>query len=162
MKEWRRRHPKATLKEIEQALDGRSGRMRVLMLQDAAKASAAADIRSAAAEERPKCPQCGKELHSRGREVRKLTTQNNQVVRLSPRQKAHQVTAISESVLETAGLMAKTWSKSPCFCLQSDSFHWRLPFFRGVEIGTKLRGVPSVRRGLFPPWMRNWRYCLGH
>lgn len=82
MKEWRLQHPKATLKEIEQALDERLGRMRVRMLQDAALASAAADIRAAAAEDRPVCPRCGKELQSRGREVRKLTTQNNQVVRL--------------------------------------------------------------------------------
>jgi predicted RNA-binding Zn-ribbon protein involved in translation (DUF1610 family) len=81
-KEWRLQHPKATLKEIEQALDQRLGKMRVRMLQDAAMASAAADIKTATAQERPVCPQCGEELQSRDRQVRKLTTQHNQTVEL--------------------------------------------------------------------------------
>ena len=44
MKEWRLQHPKATLRQIEGALDERLGKMRARMLQDAALASAAADI----------------------------------------------------------------------------------------------------------------------
>jgi hypothetical protein len=41
MKEWRLQHPKATFREIEQALDERLGKMRARLLQDAAMASAA-------------------------------------------------------------------------------------------------------------------------
>ena len=80
MKEWRLQHPRATMKEIEQALDERLGRMRARLLQDAALASTAAEI--GAGEERPVCPQCGKELAARGRDIRELTTQHNQVLRL--------------------------------------------------------------------------------
>jgi len=36
MKEWRLQHPKATLREIERALDERLAKMRARMLQDAA------------------------------------------------------------------------------------------------------------------------------
>ncbi len=59
MKEWRLQHPKASFGEIEQALDERLGKVRARFLQDAALASAAADIRAAQAEERPVCPKCG-------------------------------------------------------------------------------------------------------
>ncbi len=44
MKEWRLQHPKATLREIEVALDERLGRLRARMLEDVALASAAADL----------------------------------------------------------------------------------------------------------------------
>jgi len=40
MKEWRLRHPRATLREIEEALDERRGKMRARMLEDVAQASA--------------------------------------------------------------------------------------------------------------------------
>ena len=43
MKEWRLQHPRATLSEIEAALDERLARLRARMLEDAALASAAAD-----------------------------------------------------------------------------------------------------------------------
>ena len=82
MKEWRLQHPRAKLREIEQALDERLAKMRARMLQDAALASAAADIQAAQAEERPVCSQCGRVLEARGTGERELTTHHNQVVRL--------------------------------------------------------------------------------
>ena len=82
MKEWRLQHPKATLREIEGALDERLGKMRVRMLQDAVLASAAADIKAAQAEERPVCKECGGELVERAVAVRQLVTQHNQMLRL--------------------------------------------------------------------------------
>ncbi len=82
MKEWRIQHPRATFGEIEQALDERLAKMRARMLQDAALASAAADIVRAEAEERPVCPECGAQLAGRGTAVRELTTQHNQAVSL--------------------------------------------------------------------------------
>jgi ribosomal protein L34E len=51
-------------------------------LQDAALASAAADIQAAQAAERPVCPQCGVVLEGRGRQERQLTTHHDQIVRL--------------------------------------------------------------------------------
>ena len=59
MKEWRLQHPKATFRELEQALDARLGKMRVRLLRDAALASAATDLASAETGERLRCPQCG-------------------------------------------------------------------------------------------------------
>ena len=82
MKEWRLQHPKATLREIEQTLDERLGKMRARLLADAALASAAADIQAAQGEEQPICPACGVVLEGRGRQVRHLTTHQDQVVTL--------------------------------------------------------------------------------
>jgi len=82
MKEWRIQHPRATLREIEATLDERLGKMRARMLADAALASAAADISRGEGEERPVCPECGKELEARGKQERQLTSQSNQVLRL--------------------------------------------------------------------------------
>jgi predicted RNA-binding Zn-ribbon protein involved in translation (DUF1610 family) len=82
MKEWRLQHPKATLREIERALDERLAKMRARMLQDAALASAAADIEAAEEEERPVCPECGTKLESRGKQGRQVTTLHNQELHL--------------------------------------------------------------------------------
>jgi hypothetical protein len=82
MKEWRLQHPRATLCEIEQALDERLGKVRARMLQDAALASAAADLTAMPERERPVCAACGVALEGRGKAVRNLTTQHNQTLRL--------------------------------------------------------------------------------
>lgn len=82
MKEWRLQHPKATFREIEQALDDRLSKVRARMLQDIALASTAADIQAAQEEERPVCTKCGTPLASDGRKARHLVTQHNQEVTL--------------------------------------------------------------------------------
>lgn len=46
MKEWRIQNPRATLREIERALDERLAKMRVRMLADVALASEAAELRN--------------------------------------------------------------------------------------------------------------------
>ncbi len=83
MKEWRIQHPRATLDEIERALDEHFAKLRVGMLGDAALASAAADLTHGEEKERPVCPGCGKEVEARGKAARLLTSQANQVVRLA-------------------------------------------------------------------------------
>lgn len=82
MKEWRLQHPKAKLREIEAALDERLGRMRVRMLEDAAMASEAADLKQIRAWERQRCSDCGEELVERAVTERQLVTQHNQVLKL--------------------------------------------------------------------------------
>jgi RNA polymerase-binding transcription factor DksA len=82
MKEWRLQHPKASLSEIEQALDERLGKARALMLQDLALASAAVDIQASQGQDRPRCRKCGGKLESRGRHRRELLTQHDQTLRL--------------------------------------------------------------------------------
>lgn len=78
MKEWRQAHPKATLGEIEAALDERLARLRARMLEDAALASAATAWGEGSATERPKCPTCGVALASRGKARRRLATQGGE------------------------------------------------------------------------------------
>ena len=80
LKDWRVQHPKATLREIEQALDARLGQLRARLMADIALASAAADVTTAQAEERPRCPTCAGPLQARGQQQRTLTTQQDQPV----------------------------------------------------------------------------------
>jgi YgiT-type zinc finger domain-containing protein len=82
MKEWRLQHPKASLPEIEAALDERWSRVRARMLQDLALASAAADLAAAGASERPLCPSCGVSLEARGQQTRELTTYHDRTITL--------------------------------------------------------------------------------
>ena len=82
MKEWRLQHPKATLRQIEVALDVRLGKLRARMLQDAALASALADLKAAQAAEWPCCRECKTELVERAVAERQLVTQHNQMLQL--------------------------------------------------------------------------------
>ena len=82
VRDWRVQHPRATYREIEAAVDERLAKMRARMLQDAAMASAVAQIGEARLEERPSCPQCGHLLGARGEEERTLTTSHNQAITL--------------------------------------------------------------------------------
>lgn len=79
MKEWRLKHPRAKLSEIEQALDERLGKMRARMLEDVVQASAAAALNDEDGQ-RLKCPQCGRELAARGERSRRLQTHQRQRV----------------------------------------------------------------------------------
>jgi ribosomal protein S27AE len=82
MADWRAAHPKATLSEIEAALDERLDRLRARLLTDLALASGAADVQAASAEERPRCERCGVVLRARGPSERTLLTQGGAEVRL--------------------------------------------------------------------------------
>ncbi len=70
--EWRLQHPKATLAEIEAAVDTRLARLRTKLLQEAALASAAADWSATPATERPSCLHCQTPLVARGKQPRRL------------------------------------------------------------------------------------------
>lgn len=82
MKEWRLQHPRATLRQIEGALDERLGKMRARMLQDAALASAAADLKAGQGAEQVRCAECGVVVEERAVAERKLITQHEQVLKL--------------------------------------------------------------------------------
>jgi hypothetical protein len=82
MKEWRLRHPRASLREIEAALDERLSRVRARLLQDLALASAARDVAAAGPGERPLCPGCGLSLEGRGRHRRELRTYHDRTIAL--------------------------------------------------------------------------------
>jgi YgiT-type zinc finger domain-containing protein len=82
MKEWRLQHPRATLSEMEAALDERLARMRARMLEDMALASRAANWKEEGIESKPVCPHCGATLVSRGRGKRHLQTQGGEEIKL--------------------------------------------------------------------------------
>ena len=80
--DWRAAHPKATLSEIEAALDERLNQMRARVLADLALASLSADVSATTLEERPTCARCGVARQARGQSERRLLTQGGAEVRL--------------------------------------------------------------------------------
>lgn len=82
MADWRVQHPRATLREIETAVDERLSALRARMLQDAAQASEEAQWSHASQEERPVCPQCGTPLVARGTHQRRLQTSGGREITL--------------------------------------------------------------------------------
>ena len=82
-REWRRQHPTATLSAIEAALDERWAVARARIVQEAALASAATDVRALPVDERPRCPTCGERMAVAGPEDRHLTTTYEQPLTLS-------------------------------------------------------------------------------
>jgi hypothetical protein len=71
LREWRARHPTATLQEIEAELDGRWATLRGQVLADLALASHAAEVTTASP---PPCPHCGGRLRDEGMRERTLVT----------------------------------------------------------------------------------------
>jgi hypothetical protein len=82
MRDWRQRHPHATLTEIETALDERWYRVRARLLEDLALESRATEWAGAASTQRPTCPDCGRPLLQRGQQPRHLKTHGGQELTL--------------------------------------------------------------------------------
>lgn len=78
--EWRREHPKATLREIEEEIDKQLSEMRARMITDIAQGSASAEWE--AGEKAAVCPQCGAELLKKGKKKRKLQTREGREIEL--------------------------------------------------------------------------------
>ncbi|MDP2726381.1 MAG: hypothetical protein Q8P59_02455 [Dehalococcoidia bacterium] len=81
VREWRVQHPKATLEEIEAAIDEGLAKVRARMLEDVALASAAAEV-SKSEEEMPSCPECGHKMETQGQRERSVITSYDQAIRL--------------------------------------------------------------------------------
>lgn len=81
MAEWRRQHPRATLREIERELDQRLAHLRARMLEDTAMLSEKREWIEGEAGV-PTCPECGLALKGRTRDERQLQTQGEEVIRL--------------------------------------------------------------------------------
>jgi hypothetical protein len=80
---WRQQHPKATLREIEQAVDERLADLRARLVQDAALASASTD--PTANGDRPRCPTCGEPMQVDGSRTRRLRTGHEREIALTRR-----------------------------------------------------------------------------
>ena len=68
--EWRAAHPRATLAEIEEAVQRSMERLQARYLEDLAHASAAAELATTAVAARPACPECGGGVAAAGRQER--------------------------------------------------------------------------------------------
>jgi predicted RNA-binding Zn-ribbon protein involved in translation (DUF1610 family) len=75
---WRQAHPKATLAEIEAAVDEQMNQMRANMIEEVAQASP-----SEQAAKENHCPQCGEHMQGRGKHKRSLQTHGGQKVTLT-------------------------------------------------------------------------------
>lgn len=82
MTSWRKQHPRATLQEIEQAVDQHINAARARLLEQVAQASPAADWRSEPPEHHPTCPTCATPLRPNGTYSRHLQTQGDQPLSL--------------------------------------------------------------------------------
>ena len=82
IREWRVQHPKATLKEIEEAVDASLARARARLVQDVALASEATKVSSGPADEGLRCGRCDHRLESRGQGTRSLSTYYDQRINL--------------------------------------------------------------------------------
>lgn len=82
LRAWRALHPRATFREIAEALDGKLDPLRAQMLAEAAGASPAGRFTEAGAAERPRCTGCGGKLIGRGRRRRRIVTRGDATVDL--------------------------------------------------------------------------------
>jgi hypothetical protein len=82
IREWREQHPKATLREIELALDERLAPLRARMLQDVALQSLATESKDRASAEGPVCAVCRTPLVLRGKRARQLKTSGGHSITL--------------------------------------------------------------------------------
>lgn len=80
--EWRAAHPKATLREIEAAVDEQMAKVRAEMVGELARRSALADLAALAPEERPRCERCRVPLVASGRRRRRLKGPGDEEVTL--------------------------------------------------------------------------------
>lgn len=83
IKEWRRSHPKATLREIEEEVPARMSRLEAQVIQDTAQQSECRDWSGAERQERPTCPACGATLQAREKHTRSLQAAGGQQINLT-------------------------------------------------------------------------------
>lgn len=86
--QWRRKHRRAKLTEIEKAVDRHLAEVRVQMVEDLAQQGETADLTQLEEEERPRCPACGRAVVANGKQKRRLRTDHEQTIELE-RSKAY-------------------------------------------------------------------------
>jgi len=80
MRQWRQANPKATLTEIEQAVEAELAELRRQLVQEMVQEEA--DEKP----EVPDCPRCGQAMVKNGRRKRKLQTKEGQTIQLERQQ----------------------------------------------------------------------------
>lgn len=82
MTQWRQAHPRASLREIEEAVDAQMNQLRAQLIQEVVQMGEAGDWSEAPPEGRPSCERCGVLLVSRGKQRRFLQTNGGEAVKL--------------------------------------------------------------------------------
>ena len=83
MTQWRKEHPKATFREIEEAVDERVNQVRAQLIQDVVHMgeTEAWDQRPEGA--RPRCATCGQPLSERGEQTRWVQTTGGEAIKVT-------------------------------------------------------------------------------
>lgn len=82
LRQWRAQHPRATLREIEDAVEAELARLRAEVVGELATSSASSDLAKLDEGQRPCCERCGTALVARGRHRRRLREAGGQPVEL--------------------------------------------------------------------------------
>ena len=80
--DWRQKHPRASLTDIENSVDEELAKVRAKMIAELAQESPLTDLTKMKSAERPKCPGCGRPIVANGRQKRKLITKREQEIEL--------------------------------------------------------------------------------
>jgi hypothetical protein len=83
MTQWRKEHPKATLREIEEAVDERVNQLRAQLIEDVVRMGETAAWDQKRDAERPKCATCGQPLSERGEQTRWIQTTGGEAIKLT-------------------------------------------------------------------------------
>jgi hypothetical protein len=82
LRAWRALHPRATFREIEDAVEEEMRRVRGKLVEELAATGTMQDLSQVPAEERPRCDACGAVLQARGQRRRTLRDAGGQAVHL--------------------------------------------------------------------------------
>ncbi len=82
MTQWREAHPKATLREIEAAVDAQMNQLRAQLIQELVQMGEGREWSEAPPETRPRCERCGTVLVARGKQTRYLQTNGGEALKL--------------------------------------------------------------------------------
>ena len=85
MNQWRAAHPKATLREIEEAVDAQMNQLRAQLIQELVHMGEGGGWSEGPAEARARCERCGTALVARGKQTRYLQTTGGEAVKLERR-----------------------------------------------------------------------------
>jgi YgiT-type zinc finger domain-containing protein len=77
LNKWREKHPRATMREIEEEIDRRMTEMRARLIADTVMRSASTET---AKRKKEMCPKCGGEAKKKGKKKRKLETNGGQAI----------------------------------------------------------------------------------
>jgi uncharacterized protein with PIN domain len=77
LNKWREKHPRATMREIEEEIDRRMTEMRARLIADTVMKSTSTGNEK---EKKEICPKCGGEVKKKGKKKRKLETNGGQEI----------------------------------------------------------------------------------